>query len=427
MSIQYRHRRAVRAAVSAVFVICTTTAWCQGPVTEDPVLGTEDVTDVGQIGQLHENIRRMQRRQSLYQVIADFYADYAKRKAQWQAETNVAFSMDVSLLQQWGAPNGGSPALQIYATPSVDWTVFKSKQWGTGSVQLAYYAITHYPTTQDAADIQSNLGLITPINDYPSRALNFAQLSYTHASPDNTWLATVGQYPFSNFDGNAYLGNQQQNFNNYLFAQNGTQTYLVAGLGAYVQFNATSTLQFAAGFQGANNVPGQTISGKNFHRDCCAWFGYAQWTPKFRGLGSAQYSLSYFDTPSIPAQPATRGWSVNAVQNLNDTWAVFARANGANGFVTPIKTSYALGVAMNNPLKRASSDQIALAVGLSNAASPPTNPPGARNEKVVELYWTWTVFGGLLLTPSVQTIFDPALNATKSNVSVLSLRGTLSF
>ena len=427
MSMRCRYWRAACVTGAALFAGCTTTAWCQDAVTEDPVLGSEDVTDVGKVGQLHDNIRRAHRRESLYQEISDFYADYTKWKTRWQNETNVVYSMDVSLLQQWGLPNGGSPALQIYATPSVDWTVFKSKAWGSGSVQLAYYAIPHYPTTQNATGVQSNLGLITPINDYPSRAMNFAQLSYTQASPDNSWLLTAGQYPLSNFDGNAYLGNQQQNFNNYLFAQNGTQTYLVTGLGAYVQFNATSTFQLAAGFQGANNVSGQTISGKNFDRDCCAWFGYAQWTPKFRGLGSAQYSFSYFDTPSIPTQAATRGWSVNAVQNLNDTWAVFARANGASGFVTPIKTSYALGVAMNNPLKRASSDQIALAVGLSNAASPPTNPPGARNEKVIELYWTWTFFGGLLLTPSVQTIFDPALNPTKSNVSVLSLRGTLAF
>ena len=111
---------------------------------------------------------------------------------------------------------------------------------GNGSVQLAYNAVTRYPTTQSAADVQSNLGLITPINDYPTRTLNFAQLTYTQATPDNKWLLTAGQYPLSNFDGNAYLGNQQQNFNNYLFAQNATQTYLPTGLGAYIQFNATT-------------------------------------------------------------------------------------------------------------------------------------------------------------------------------------------
>ena len=410
---------------AALFTACATTAWCQSAST-DGVLGTQDVTGVGKIGRLHDNIRRAQRRESLHQEITDAYTDYTKWKARVQNETNVAFSMDVSLLEQWGLADGGSPALQMYAAPSVDWTAFKSKEWGTGSVQMAYN-VTGYSTKQNAADIQSNLGLITPINDISTKTFTFAQLSYTQATPDNKWLFTAGQYPLSNFDGNAYLGNQQQNFNNYLFAQNATQTYLDAGLGAYVQFNATSTVHLAAGFQGANNVLGQTISAKNFNRDCCAWFGYLQWAPSFPGLGVAQYSFSYFDTPSIPAQPASRGWSVNAVQNLSDTWAVFARVNGANGFVTPIKSSYALGLAMNNPMQRAPTDQIALAVGLSDAAGPPTNPPTARNEKAIEAYWTWTYFGGLLLTPSVQLIVDPALSPTKRNVSVFSLRATFMF
>ena len=392
----------------------------------DTVLGTQDVTGVGKIGRLHDNIRRAQRRESLHQEIADAYTDYAKWKARVQDGTNVAFSMDVSLLEQWGFANGGSPALQIYAAPSLDWTAFKSKAWGTGSIQVAYN-VTGYPTTQNAAGIQSKLGLITPINDSPAKKLNFAQLTYTQASPANKWLFTAGQYPLSNFDGNAYLGNQQQNFSSYLFAQNATQTYLNAGLGAYVQFNPTSAIQLAAGFQGANNALGQTISIKNFNRDCCASFGYLQWAPSFPGLGHAQYSFSYFDTPRLPAQPASRGWSVNAVQNLSDTWAVFARVNTASGFVTPIKNAYAFGVAMNNPMQRASTDQIALAIGLSDAASPPTNPPSARNERVVEAYWTWTSFGGLILTPSVQLVVDPALNAAKRNVSVLSLRATFMF
>jgi hypothetical protein len=427
MNLQNRCCPVWATAATMLLAGCATTAWCQDAVPEAPVPGMRNVNGVGKIGRLHDRIRRAQQRESLHQEIADAYSDYSKWKTQAQNETNIQFAMDVSLLEQWGLANGGSPALQIYAAPSVDWTVFRSKDWGTGSVQVAYDAIASYPTKQNASDIQSNLGLITPINDYPVRTLTFAQLSYTQATPDNRWLVTAGQYPVANFDGNAYLGNQQQNFNSYLFAQNASQTYLNAGLGAYVQFNAASTVQLAAGFQGANNVPGQAISGRNFKRDCCAWFGYAQWTPSIHGLGSAQYSFSYFDTPGIPAQAATRGWSANAVQNLNANWALFARANGANGYVTPIRSAYALGAALNNPLQRASTDQVALAVGLSDAAAPPTNPTGARNERALEAYWTWTLFGGLLLTPSLQVIVHPALNPAKNNVSVLSLRATFVF
>ena len=417
---------APRLIAAAALTFSASPALAQSTDADDPVLGGADVSQVGKIGRLHDRIRAAKQRESFYQEISGVYRNYIDWKARAQKETDVTYSFDVSFLQQWGSPDGGSPAVQIYAAPSLDWTVFKSTRWGSGSVQAAYNVVK-YPTNQNGASIQSNLGLITPINDFPSNTENFAQLTYTQASPDNKWLLTAGQYPLSNFDGNAYLGNQQENFNNYLFAQNGSQAHLITGLGAYLQFNATSTLQFATGFQGTNNVSGKTITTNNFSNDCCAWFGYVQWTPHFHGLGSAQYSVSYFDTPSIPSQSATRGWSFNAVQNLNETWAVFGRANGANGFVTPIKKSYALGAAMNNPLRRAPTDQIALAVGTSVAASPPINPSSARNEISIEAYWTWTFLGGLLLTPSVQYIKHPALHPTRDGVWVGSLRATLLF
>jgi len=50
-----------------------------------------------------------------------------------------------------------------------------------------------------------------------------------------------------------------------------------------------------------------------------------------------------------------------------------------------------------------------------------------RSEKVVEGYWNWTLFGGLLLTPDVQYLRDPARNPTRDSVWALSLRTTLMF
>jgi carbohydrate-selective porin OprB len=64
---------------------------------------------------------------------------------------------------------------------------------------------------------------------------------------------------------------------------------------------------------------------------------------------------------------------------------------------------------------------------LSDAAGRPTNPRYARNEKIVEAYWNWTFFGGLLLTPDVQLVLDPALAPGRSTVWILSLRATAMF
>lgn len=251
------------------------------------------------------------------------------------------------------------------------------------------------------------------------------KLTYTQAFPGDKLLLAVGQYSFFNFDANQYLFNQQINFNSYIFSQNGSATYANAGLGIYGQLNLTPTLQVAAGLQGANALSGATLSTRDFGEGGYAWFAYAQWTPQFQGLGPALYSVLAYQMPSVPEQSASRGWSVNAVQNLNTTWALFARANQAYGHLTPIRGSFALGAAMNNPLHRSATDQIGLAIGTSIAAPPPANPRAARNETVVEAYWSWTLLGGCLLTPSVQYILDPALTLDRNSAWALSLRATL--
>lgn len=375
------------------------------------------------IGRIHDNLRRERRRRSLYGELKDFYGDYATFKNRLEDEVGLSWSVDLSYLQQWGWEQGGSPSAQFLTTPNIDLRLFKSKELGEGSLQASYTTV-RYPTHQTAADVSTNIGVISPINDFPVVQDTFAQLSYTHAFPGNKVLLTVGQYPFYSFDGNPYLANQQENFNNYIFSQNGSSTYPISGLGAYAQLNITDQIQLAAGLQNPNNLTGSTLSTSN-GQDGLAWFAYAQWTPQFPRLGTSQYSFVYYEVPSVPEQGRSSGWSLNATQNLNDTWAVFARANAAYQTTTPIRSSFALGAAMNNPLGRNKLDQIGLAFGYSTAASSPTNPPDARNEKVIEAYWNWAFTGALLLTPSVQVIFDPALAPSRKNAWALSLRATL--
>lgn len=420
-------RSAARFAAACSLVLSLPPAMAQEPDAGHPALGKSDVSAVGRIGRVHDRIRRATFWQVLNQDLTGLYGDYSRFKSKVAKDTGLSWTLTTSYLQQWGMPDGGWTAGQVLSTPGLDWQMFDSKTYGTGSLQVSYTYV-QYPWRQTANAIGDSLGLITPINDYPGNGEDaFAQLSYTHALPGNKLLLTLGQYPFYNFDGNQYLSDQQQNFNSYVLAQNGTSTYPIAGLGAYAQVNVTSTIQLAGGFQNATNIDGINLSSKGMTQDTLAWFGYAQWTPNFRKLGSAQYSFTYYDVPTVPAQPSSTGWSVNAVQNLNDTWAIFGRANGAWGYTTPIRASYALGGAMNNPLGRSATDQIGLAFGYSDPAGSPVNPPGARSEKILELYWNWTLFGGLLLTPDVQYIQDPALNPDRNDAWVLSLRASLMF
>ena len=396
----------------------------QTPQTPEPNATDDSALTVNLIGRVFDRLREVAKRIPVYRG-SEAYDDYTNFKARLARDSGLSWVIDVSYLQQWGLHGAGSPAGQALATPSFSWDLFDHQDFGTGSLQLIYN-VARYTTAQDALGIQDRLGLITPINDYSHRQNIFPQLTYTHTFPGKRWLAGAGQYPIYNFDDNDYLNNQQLNFNNYILSQNGSATYPLAGLGAYVQFTAASSLQFAAGGQNASNVQAPTLAPQS-RGEGLAWFGYGQWTPEFDGMGAAQYSLLFYQAPDVPLQPRTRGWSLNAVQNLNDTWAVFGRANRAYQFVTPIRASYALGVAMNNPFGRSATDQIAFAVGYGDAAPPPTNPSGARNEKVLEGYLNWTFAKGLLITPDVQYIVDPALDPARRSVWILSLRTTFLF
>jgi len=94
--------------------------------------------------------------------------------------------------------------------PVVELRSLQRPTFGAGSLQFQGFS-NSYLTRQDGAGIQSNLGLITPINDWPVNQSQFAQLTYTHSLPGNRVLISIGQYPTVDFDGNQYLGNSQQN------------------------------------------------------------------------------------------------------------------------------------------------------------------------------------------------------------------------
>jgi hypothetical protein len=172
-----------------------------------PAAGGAAASKVARIGRIHDNIRRAQARDFLDEEPRILYQDYAKFKARTSQEIGLSWSLDLSALPQWGLPDGASPSLQMLVTPSMDWTVVKGKRFGEGSVQISYLA-SRYASAPTAQQVSTNLGLITPINDYPLNQDIFFQLSYTQAFPGDKILLTVGQYPIFNFDGNQYLSNQ---------------------------------------------------------------------------------------------------------------------------------------------------------------------------------------------------------------------------
>jgi carbohydrate-selective porin OprB len=240
---------------------------------------------------------------------------------------------------------------------------------------------------------------------------------------------TVGQYPFSNFDSNAYSNNEQVNFIGYSLAQNGSQNYSQGSLGAYLQVNPAAELTFAVGFQDANNVLASNyIQFNTVGQGQYSWLLYGAWSPTFGKLGKGSYSLFYYNLPSVEMQPkASSGLSFSASQPLGEQWGLFLRANTVWNSSQYIQSSIAGGAVYNNPLGRAPLDQIGLGIAWNRVnqalyAGTFVQP----SETMVELYWSWSV-RHLLITPDVQLYFQPALAPTHQMAAVFSLRLTVLF
>ena len=211
------------------------------------------------IGRIHNATRAARKRQEL-SLAEEFdlaHLRYAKALKEIEDATGVFFSMEASSMSQWGTPNGGYGAVQAMFTPGIDWYMFSVPGVGKGSMEFNFLA-AQYWSGATGTSLGSTLGLLSPINNQPTANQQFVQLTYTHRFPGN-WLAiTLGQYPFSNFDANAY-NDQQVNFIGYSLTQNGSQNYSQSGLGAYAQINPTKQITFAAGVQDANDLSGSYI------------------------------------------------------------------------------------------------------------------------------------------------------------------------
>lgn len=335
-------------------------------------------------------------------------ADYADFKRDLSSRYGLDYGLDVSVLGQKGTPNNEKSAAQTIYAPTASWRVYDG-----GTVDFSYNLVRYWGG--DAARVQNGLGLANPINDFATRQSTFDQLTFTHNF--GKAAVTVGQFPLYNFDGSAYDSNQQTNFVNDALAQNSTETYPTAGLGAYVQVNPSNEFSVAAGFQNAANINAKALSTKGWGQHRFTSFGQIAYTPQ-----SGTYSVLVYNQPSVKAQPQnSTGVSVNVMRNLSDKAAVFMRIGGATGASVPLKRSYVLGGVVNF----AENNQIGLAAAVNKTAKKYYNTPVRAYESVIEGYWNIGVGKYLTITPDMQVYIHPALDRSAKTATVFSLRGTI--
>ena len=347
------------------------------------------------------------------------YDQYTSFKNTIQNDLNVQFSMPVSIFGQWGSPNGGPGVAVIVYSPTVTWMPFTNTAIGSGAFTFSFQG-NQFWTRANTNSQQGDMGLLAAPNSWGSNGYQYAQITYTQTFLGK-WLAfSCGQYSFGQYDGNV-----QSNFLNYSLAQNGTQTYASAGVGAYVQLTPNQALQFAGGLQGATDISGETVTTNGFRDGEIAYFLSAQWSPTF--LAGGTYGILYYDQPSVPQQPsASQGLSFSAVQYLNASGALFLRVNDASGTAIPIETSVAFRGIMNNPFGRNRLDQAGLGLAWNKTNQTAVGSPARSSEWVGEFYYNITVFKGMHITPDMQVFVHSAF-AQNTGAVVFAIYATFNF
>ncbi len=357
----------------------------------------------------------------------EIWQDYENFKQNLQKNYGFDYGLTYSLLGQYGAPSGKKAAFQSIAYPDFTWTLFNNDM-GNLALNAAYNMVQY--SGSNGNGIGNRIGVITPINDYTEQSNEFPELYLTYQLPaDYNWMTIgLGQFPIYNFDGTAYNSNQQENFINWTFAQNASSTYPTAGIGGYIQASPNDWV-FTIGAQDATNITGESISTSNLDEKHYTTFASIAYNPTISGLGQGQYSVLYYNQPWVKKQPqTTNGWSLNAMQNLGDKWAIFGRINGVSGDMATIDTSYMMGVVMNNPWDRNQLDQIGFAAGLNHINEDAAGAPLEHNyETVLEGYTAFGVSSFMTITPDIQIYFNPAENPKSDNAFVFSLRATVFF
>ncbi len=358
-----------------------------------------------------------------------YYDQYLAWKEQLQSQYNFEYSLQASVLPQWGVPKSGSAGVDFVWSPTISWKPFSDTPVGSGAFTFSAQQ-NQFWTGTNTASFQTRARLLTPPSDWGVDTINYGQLTYTHTLPGEwRWLsATIGQYSFGAYDTNQYAGNAQTNFVNYALAQNATQTYVSGDLGAYVQAAAPErNLVFAGGFQGATNFTGSTISTRGVASGKDAYFLAARWAPNFLAGGS--YGLLWYAQPALPEQElsSSRGLSFNAVQNIDPKWGLFLRGNTASGLNNPIETSVAWGIIRNDPFVHEPLDQLGLGVAWNKTNLAAVGEPARNAEWVAEAYYNYTVFKGLQISPDIQLYFNPALAPAADPEAVFTLRATATF
>ena len=357
-------------------------------------------------------------------LATNYFEQYSKIKNNIEEKYSMSFGVDTRFTLQNIASNTIQNSL---ITPYLNKEIFNNK-YGKANFNFSMNFVRFSPLTPIELSIKE--GNITLFNSYDDEYNELYELYFIYTLPNKyNWINLgLGQVPVSKFDSPIASDLQRLYFLNSSLAQNTTFTYPTAGVGGYVELNLNKYLDVALGSIDAANPLAKGLRVDNLKQDQYSKFALINYKPIYKNKYQGSYSLLFYDKPYVNKAPySSQGWSLYVAQDITTKHSLFFRLNQTTSDYSAIKRSYALGVLVDNPLKRHYKDQFGFGYSVNKLNNKSIeNRNNDKYEHIIESYYDYNLNNNISIRPDVQLYLNKGSNIDNKMMGVFSISIQLS-
>lgn len=349
---------------------------------------------------------------------------YFDWKDHMRTSTGFNYMIEIAPQLQWDFAGDAGNTSNNETNLIGQWSVVDKSDFKRGGL-MAWYQFAHTLGKHTTTEFQGNLGVILPINGgdtFPDdSAARLMLLAWEQWFLDERIRIDIGKLTTRVLlDLNRYAVSDREDHFTPVIVNNTVVPYTARiALGLFVNYNAdnwyvSGLIRDADGT--SNGLQFDTLSTGNWE-----YTAEIAWTPdNVFGLGSGIYRFIPYYTDSIgeneSKQPSGWTWSLSFDQDIGSSYGAAFRYAYADEDFRSLKQRASLSFQIKQPLGF-KNDRL----GLGLFWGEPTNPD-LGSETGAEIFWKMQLSPSLEITPGLQVIFDPALDADRSTAWIGELR-----
>lgn len=254
---------------------------------------------------------------------------------------------------------------------------------------------------------------------------NLSELAWRQTVLDGKLKIGFGKISALGWYNGMILSSPKRGFQNTALLSSLTKPAVGRGLGLVGGLRIGSNYGLVAGIHDANaktaENPFDSIDEWEFFKSL--EFRWLPTTYDRRRWDQVRLHVWQVDEREKAGIPSGQGVTFTATKLINDRWMPFLLGGYSSGGGPIFKADVLAGVGIGfNTRHRAARDVLGFGVGWGR---PPDE--SLQDQITSEIFYRFTLVQNFVITPSVQYIINPAKNPEETEVTVLSLRGRLTF